>query len=158
MIYSITTARIATEQYATKKAKATIIVLRRWMKKISRSTVEIKRISIKTFDESSADDEDIKDKILVRMLIEDEEMKNIANENMENERRETIYSDISQHLTHHQLVNMSLVLGNMTTHHFKNRTGARERRGNRKKGLRDVVLTEIIGPLTHSCRKKQETL
>lgn len=96
MIFSITTARIATEQYATKKAKATIIVLRRWMKKISRSTMEIKRMSIKTFDESSADDEDIKDKMLMRMLIEDEEMKNIANENMENERRETtIYSDIS---------------------------------------------------------------
>lgn len=53
-------------------------------------------MSIKTFDESSADDEDIKDKMLMRMLIEDEEMKNIANENMENERRETtIYSDIS---------------------------------------------------------------
>lgn len=58
--------------------------------------MEIKRMSIKTFDESSADDEDIKDKMLMRMLIEDEEMKNIANENMENERRETtIYSDIS---------------------------------------------------------------
>ncbi|KAK0179022.1 hypothetical protein PV327_007849 [Microctonus hyperodae] len=88
MISSIKTARIATEQYATKKAKATVIVLRRWMKKISGSTMG-------SFDESFADDEDIKDKMLTRMLIEDEEMKNIANENMENERRESIYSDIS---------------------------------------------------------------
>lgn len=79
-------------RYITKKAKNTLIIVRRWINNL-RTAAEIKKL-IKTLEELAADQENKLNEHRVqsfaRMIVDDEEIINITSDNLENEQRELL--------------------------------------------------------------------
>lgn len=96
---SMTIVYITTELFPAKRVKATLFTLRKWLKKIHTSSGHHMGVMTELLVNENCDQEHPgvkEDHQLMGKILSDEEMKNIANDNLVNEWRELLEKAIQQ--------------------------------------------------------------